>query len=174
MVFAFIESVHKLFLEQQSLCAKFLRCRNSKIVGDPSIFPQLTCLFMQQKILIQVASKKKAAQHGLLLRRNVDCVKLKVAHCLTLEAVHCLSLTMQCETVISRVLQALFQTILFLQLMLLQKALDHFFYTCWIQVLVVRIDFSSDICAKVLQRYVQFELVWLLSCNSRAKHLNQS
>ena len=46
------------------------------------------------------------------------------AHCLKLEAVHCLSLRMQCETVISRVFEALSQTILFLRLVLLQKAPD--------------------------------------------------
>ena len=104
-----------------------------EIVANPSIFPQLTCFFIQQEIheeeavqaaLRQVELEKKAAQHGLLLRRNVEGVKLEVAHCLSLEAVHCLLLRMQCEIVISRVFQELFQTILFLLLVLLQKALD--------------------------------------------------
>ena len=97
-----------------------------------------------QAALIQVASEKMAAQHGLLLRRKVTGVKLEVAHCLKMEAVHWLSLRLQCENVISRVFQALFQTILFLRLVLIESSC--FLYTFWIQVLVVRIDFSH-VCA---------------------------
>ena len=103
-------------------CAKFLGCRNSKIFAD--FFP-VDRFSLQQEIqekevlqdeLIQVVSEKKVVQHGLLLRSNVEGVKLEVAHCLKLEAVHCLPLRIQCETVTSRVFQALSQTILILRL----------------------------------------------------------
>ena len=66
----------------------FLGCRISKIVADPSDFPPLTCSSLQQEMpeeeeaqlaLVQVALEKQAAQHGPLLRRNVEGVKLETA-----------------------------------------------------------------------------------------------
>ena len=105
-------------------CDMFLGCRISKIVVDQSKFPLLTCSSLQQEIpeaeavqlaLVQVASEKQEAQHGPLLRRNVEGVKLETAHCLKLGQ----TLRMQCETAISEVFQGFSQTILFLLLVLL-------------------------------------------------------
>ena len=65
----------------------FLGCRISKIVADPSDFPPLTCSSLQQEMpeeeeaqlaLVQVALEKQAAQHGPLLRRNVEDVKWRL------------------------------------------------------------------------------------------------
>ena len=63
-------------------------------------------------------------QHGPLLRRNVEGLRLEAVHCLKLKAVHCLSLTMQCETAISDVLQFFSHTILFLRSVVMQKPPD--------------------------------------------------
>ena len=62
------------------------------------------------KVCAGVWNNNNSNSHSCSLRRNVEGVKLEFAHCLTLEAVHCFSLRMQCETVISRVFEALFQT----------------------------------------------------------------
>ena len=96
-----------------------------------------------QGALIQVATEKQAAQYGPLLKRNVEGVKLEAVHCLKLEAIHCLSLRMQCESVVSSVFQAFSRTILFLRLVLLQKAPDReqsFPFATGRLVRVVRID----------------------------------
>ena len=74
------------------------------------------------KVCAGVWNNNNSNSSSCSLRRNVEGVKLEFAHCLTLEAVHCLSLL--CETVNSRVFEALFQTMLFLWLVLLQKAPD--------------------------------------------------
>ena len=189
----------------------FLGCRISKNVADPSDFPPLTYSSLQQEIpeeeavklaSVQVASEKQAAQHGPLLRRNVEGVKLEAAYCLKLGQ----TLRVQCETAISEVFQGCSRTILFLRLVFLQKAPDreqsfplHHLDTCLcsedrLHSRCLCIDPSAPhtlallplmkrqvFCvgdrlkmvkhkaraAMGLQRHIQFELVWLHSCNSR-------
>ena len=100
-------------------------------------------------------------------------MQLEAVHCLKLAAVHWLWWRMQCETVTSEVFHCISSTILLLQLVVQQKALDQNDTTC-LHVLVVRKDFTSNVCALVLQRHALLRVLSASGCYGKLVNPNSA